>query len=209
MIHESVVTEFCSAAFEPQIDTSAFVHPLAAVIGHVTVGRRVMVAPFASLRGDEGHPIFVGDESNVQDQVVLHALETEKDGRPVAANQVEAGGRKYGVYVGHRVSLAHQSQVHGPAYVGDGTFVGMQTLIFDARVGRDCVIEPKCLVMGVTIPAGRYVPAGTILKVQAAAEALPTIDHTYDRRHINRSVVHVNVRLAEGYAKANLPARGR
>jgi carbonic anhydrase/acetyltransferase-like protein (isoleucine patch superfamily) len=81
----------------------------------------------------------------------LHALETEHNGHPINNNLVEVDGRKYAVYVGKRVSLAHQSQIHGPAYVGDSTFIGMQSLIFKAKVGNNCVVEPKSLVLGVTI----------------------------------------------------------
>ena len=72
MIHKSAVTKFCAEAYMPEIDRSACIHPLAAVIGHVKVDKRVMVALFASIRGDEGRPIIVGDESNVQDGVVMN-----------------------------------------------------------------------------------------------------------------------------------------
>lgn len=83
-------------------------------MGSVTLGERVYVAPFASVRGDEGQNIYVGDESNVQDSVVIHRLETFEGGHELVENEVEVSGRKYSVYVGKRVSLAHQSQVHGP-----------------------------------------------------------------------------------------------
>ncbi len=83
MIHKNVITDFCPKESMPDIDQTAYVHPLAAVIGNVTIGRRVMVAPFAAIRGDEGQPIRVDDESNVQDVVVLHVLETELKGKPV------------------------------------------------------------------------------------------------------------------------------
>lgn len=163
MIHKNVVTDFSPKESMPSIDTTAYIHPLAAVIGNVTIGRRVMVAPFAAIRGDEGQPIRVDDEANVQDGVVLHGLETELKGRPVEKNLVEADGKHYSVYVGKRVSLAHQVQIHGPARVGDDSFVGMQTLVFKSSVGKNCVVEPGCILMGVSVPDGRYVPAGTYL----------------------------------------------
>ncbi len=206
MIHKNVVTDFCPKEYMPQIDPSAFIHPLSAVIGHVFVGRRVMVSPFASIRGDEGQPIFVGDESNVQDGVILHALETEEDGRPVEANLVEADGKKYAVYVGKRTSLAHQVHIHGPAYVGNDTFVGMTSFVFKAKVGNNCVIEPGCIVIGVTIAEGRYVPAGTTLKTQEDADNLPEIKDDYPMKDLNKGVVHVNTHLADGYNKTDLNA---
>jgi carbonic anhydrase/acetyltransferase-like protein (isoleucine patch superfamily) len=201
-IHANVVTSFTPKASEPDIDPTAYVHPLAAVIGAVHVGKRVMVSPAASVRGDEGQPIWVGDEANVQDGVIMHALETWEDGAPVEANRVMVDGEPFAIHVGDRVSLAHQVQIHGPSQVGDDTFVGMQTLVFKSEVGKGCVIEPKCLVMGVTVPDGRYVPAGTILKTQAEADALPEITEDYAFKTINAGVVHVNVHLADGYNAA-------
>ena len=202
MIHKNVITDFSSEEHEPTIDQTAYVHPMAAVIGNVTLGRRVMVSPFAAIRGDEGQPLFVGDESNVQDGVIIHALETEHEGNPIEKNLVEVDGGKYAVHVGKRVSLAHQVQIHGPAAVGDNSFVGMQSLVFKARVGTGCVVEPGCILLGVSIPDGRYVPCGTILKDQADADALPEITEDYAFRTLNDGVVHVNTSLADGYNKA-------
>jgi carbonic anhydrase/acetyltransferase-like protein (isoleucine patch superfamily) len=199
MIHENVSTDFSPAVHFPKIADTAYIHPRAVVIGNVQIGKRVIVCPFAAVRGDEGQPLYIGDETNIQDGVVIHALETESGGRPVAKNRVTVNGESYAVYVGNRVSLAHQSQIHGPAQVGDDTFIGMQTLVFRAAVGTGCVVEPGCILMGVDIPGGRYVPAGTVLKTQTAAGALPKITDDYPLKDINRGVVHVNTRLADGY----------
>ena len=204
MIHENGVTDFCPEAFSPQIQSTAFVHPLAAVIGHVLIGRQVFVGPFASIRGDEGHPLHIGDESNVQDGVVIHALETESRGKRIEENLVPVGGNTYAVYIGNRVSLAHQAQIHGPAAVGDGTFVGMKALVFKARVGKNCVLEPGCLLMGVKVEDGRYVPAGTVLREQAQADKMPVITDHYPLCGMNEKVVRVNTRLADGYHRVKL-----
>jgi len=204
MIHKNVITDFCPKEYAPEIDPSAFIHPLAAAIGHIYIGKRVMVSPFASIRGDEGHPIFLGDESNVQDGVVIHALETEHDGRQIEANVVEVEGKVYSVYIGNRVSLAHQAQIHGPALVADDTFVGMKSLVFRAMVGRGCVIEPGCILMGVKVEDKRYVPAGMVLKAQEDADALPQITDEYPLKGINQGVIHVNTALADGYNNIGL-----
>lgn len=206
MIHASAVTDFCPLPFEPELAVDAFVHPMGAVIGHVFLGRRVFVAPFAAVRGDEGQPIFVGDDSNVQDGVIIHALETEKNGRALPANRVQVAGGAWAVHIGHRVSLAHQAQIHGPACIGEDTFVGMQSLVFRSRVGSGCVIEPGCILMGVQVPDKRYVPAGTVVRDQTAADALPEITADYPLRDLNAGVVHVNTSLAVGYARRELPA---
>jgi carbonic anhydrase len=202
MIEKNVVTDFSSRIYDPVIDPSTYVHPLAAVVGHVILGKNIMVSPFAAIRGDEGQPLFVGDDSNVQDGVVIHALETEMNGQPIEKNLYEINGKKYAVYVGSRVSLAHQVQIHGPAVVLDETFVGMKSLVFKSYVGKNCVIEPGCTVMSVTIPDGRYVPAGSVVKTQEEADKLPVITEDYAFRTLNKGVVHVNTALAKGYLAA-------
>ncbi|MBI4715484.1 MAG: carbonic anhydrase [Nitrospirae bacterium] len=195
----NVLTSFNPDVNDPVIAKSAFVHAIGSVIGDVTLGNRVYVAPTASVRGDEGQGIYIGDESNVQDGVVLHGLETFDDGKPVEKNQVEYNGKKYSVYVGNRVSMAHQSQVHGPALVEDDVFIGMQSLVFKSTVGKGAVIEPGAKVIGVKVPAGRYVPAGMALTKQTDADNLPEITEAYSFREINKAVVHVNTQLADGY----------
>ena len=202
MIEKNVKTDFSSKVSEPVIGAGTYVHPLAAVIGNVILGNNVMVAPTACVRGDEGQPLHVGDDTNVQDGVVIHALETELDGKPVEKNQVEVNGKKYAVYVGNRVSLAHQVQIHGPAVVMDDTFVGMKVLVFKSFIGRNCVIEPGVILMGVTVADGRYVPAGSIVKTQAEADALPVITDDYPMKSMNKGVLHVNKALAKGYLAA-------
>ena len=202
MIEKNVKTDFSSNVSEPVIGAGSYIHPLAAVIGNVILGNNVMVAPTACVRGDEGQPLHVGDDTNVQDGVVIHALETELDGKPVEKNQVEVNGKKYAVYVGNRISLAHQVQIHGPAVVMDDTFVGMKVLVFKSFIGRNCVIEPGVILMGVTVADGRYVPAGSIVKTQADADALPVITADYPMKDMNKGVLHVNKALARGYLAA-------
>ncbi len=200
----NVRTDFSEDVATPTRDTSAFVDPQASVIGRVELGERVYVAPFASIRGDEGQPIYLGNDSNVQDGVVIHALETVKQGQQVPGRTYVVEGQPYAVYVGKRVSLAHQALVHGPAWVEDDVFVGMQAMVFKARVGAGSVIEPGAKVIGVTIPPGRFVPAGQTITSQDVANQLPAITPDYPFRGLNEAVVHVNTSLAKGYR--NVPS---
>ncbi len=203
MIEKNVLADFCGKVSEPVIDPTTYVHPLAAVIGNVVLGKNIMVSPSSAVRGDEGQPLFVGDDSNIQDGVVIHALETEMNGEAIEKNLCEVDGEKYAVYVGRRVSLAHQVQIHGPAVVLDDTFVGMKVLVFKSRVGKNCVIEPGAIVMGVTVADGRYVPAGSVIRTQEDADALPVITDDYPFKTLNKGVVHVNTALAKGYLAVN------
>lgn len=197
----NVETDFNEDIETPTLDASSFVDPLASVVGHVRVGRAVYVAPFASIRGDEGQPIFIGDGANVQDGVVVHALETVQEGKVVPNRTYSVGGRDYAVYIGKRVSLAHQALVHGPAQIDDNVFVGMQAMVFKAKVGEGAVIEPGAKVIGVTVPAHRYVPAGQTVTDQKVADKLPMITDDYAFRSLNDAVVHVNTSFAAGYSK--------
>ncbi|MBN2254560.1 MAG: carbonic anhydrase [Deltaproteobacteria bacterium] len=202
MIERNVLTDFSSTVSEPTIDSSTYVHPLAAVIGNVILGKNIMVSPAACVRGDEGQPLYVGDDSNIQDGVVIHALETEEHGKPIESNLYEIDGKNYAVYVGKRVSLAHQVQIHGPAVVRDDTFIGMKTLVFKSSVGGHCVVEPGVILMGVSVPDNRYVPAGSVITSQEEAERLPVITDDYPLKNMNKGVIHVNTSLAKGYLKA-------
>lgn len=184
----------------PDVEKSAFVHPQAFVSGDVFIGKDVFVAPFASIRADEGSPFYIGNGSNVQDGVVLHALETfGHDGRPIDAHLINVAGKKYAIYIGERVSLAHQSQIHGPAIVSDDTFIGMQAFVFKSRVGKGCVIEPCAKIIGVEIADSRYVPAGRVVNSQTEANTLPLITDDYPLAHLNEDVVKVNRELARTY----------
>lgn len=193
----NVPTTFTPVPSIPTIATSARIHPLAAVIGSVTIGELIFVAPGASVRGDEGQNIFVGDYSNVQDGVVIHGLETFEGDHELPENEVQVGGKHYSVYIGKRVSLAHQSQVHGPARIGDDTFVGMQALIFRTELGDHVVVEPGAKLIGVNVAPGRYVPATALVTTQEQADALPMITASYPYRNLNDAVVKVNMQLAK------------
>jgi carbonic anhydrase len=187
---------FYSRGKSPVIQQTTSVHPLAVVTGNVHLGKRVTVAPAASIRGYEGQPVWVGNDVKIQDCVVLHALEAYHHQELVEEALVEVAGKLYGAYIEERVSLTHQCQVHGPASIGADTFVGMQSLIFKAIVGKNCIIEPKALIMGVEIGDGRYVPAGALITTQAAANQLPFVNHSYHFKNLSRSVAKADTESA-------------
>lgn len=195
----NVHTTFNQYLSIPEVDPTAYVHPLASVIGKISIGKRVMVSPCASIRGDEGSPIFIDDFANVQDCCVVHALETQECGQDVENNTYLYNNQKYAVYIGKNTSMAHQSQVHGPAIVGNNVFVGMQALVFKAKIGDNAVIEPGAKVVGVEVAANHYVPMGMVIKTQEDADLLPEITEDYAFKNLNSGVVHVNVQLADGY----------
>lgn len=214
-VHSNVDTDFNPAVKFPQISESAFIHPFAVLIGDCYIGKMVLVAPTAVCRGDEGTPIHVGDYSNIQDGVVLHALETTDNGNKLDGRRFSKDGtllmgndsrfdEGYAVWVGDRVSLAHGSLIHGPAWIGNDTFVGMEAMVFNAKVGNNVAIGVASTITGgVVVPDNRFVPPGAVITTQEQADALPPrVGSPYE--NINEGVIHVNENLAEGYDEMDL-----
>jgi carbonic anhydrase len=209
-IRSNIQTDFNPNMTYPRVSKFAYIDPLGLVIGDCEIGKLVLVAPFAVCRGDEGIPIHIGDYSNMQDGVILHALETTSHGKNMDDRRYSAEGsllkgngsefkNGFAIYVGDKVSLAHGVQVHGPAYIGNDTFVGMKSFIFNGKIGKRVAVGVSSTITGgVTIPDNKFVPPGTIITTQAQADALPSrVGSPYEK--INSAVLHVNQELAKGY----------
>jgi carbonic anhydrase/acetyltransferase-like protein (isoleucine patch superfamily) len=120
--------------FTPVVHESAFVHPLAAVIGNVIIGRDVYVGPGAAIRGDWGK-IVIEDGCNVQENCVVHVF-------PGAT-----------VVLARSAHIGHGAVIHG-ANIGENVLVGMNAVVMDrAEIGANCIIGALTFV-----PAGMQVP---------------------------------------------------
>jgi phenylacetic acid degradation protein len=123
----------------PVVDTSAYVHPTAVLIGDVIVGPGCYVGPCASLRGDFGR-IVLERGANVQDNCVIH-------GFPDQDTVVEENG-----HIGHGAVL-HSCVVRRDA------LVGMNAVVMDeAEVGESAIVAACAFV-----PAGMKVPARSLV----------------------------------------------
>lgn len=124
---------------KPSVAPDAFVAPGAFICGAVTLANRVSIWPAASLRGDIA-AITIGEESNVQDNAVIH----------VGTNQ--------GATVGQRVTIGHSAVVHA-CTIGDESLIGMGAIILDgAVIGERCLIGAHATVlMNTVIPPGSMV----------------------------------------------------
>ena len=138
----------------PTIHPTAFVHPLAYVAGDVTLGARVSVWPFTSIRGDSD-VITIGDDSNVQDGCVIHV----DDGVPC--------------HIGKRVGIGHRAIVHG-AEIEDDVLIAMGAVVLNgARVGSGSIIGAGAVVReGFVVPPNSLVLGvpGRILRETTIAE---------------------------------------
>lgn len=122
-------------SMKPKIGASSYVHPLAVVIGDVTIGENCFIAPGASLRGDLGG-IVVEDGTDIQEGCVLHGI----------------------TRVGKNNHLTHHSIVH-VATTGDNVMLGMGAIIMDnAEIGDGCIVGAGSVVLpGIKIPPGKTV----------------------------------------------------
>ena len=131
---------------EPKVAESAFVHPQASVIGDVTIGERVFVAPFVSIRGDRG-PIIIGDETNLQDGTVIHS------------------DPRFTTRIGKRVNIGHNATIHAES-IGDNAAIGMgAVLMLGAKVAEGALIANSALLHNKTETEPFKVYAGVPAKL--------------------------------------------
>lgn len=159
-------TQYQSMA-KPLIEPTAFVHSFSQVVGGVYVGAEVSIAPGTSIRADEGLPFYISSHCDIQDGVVIHGL-----GKGCVLGD---NGNSYAVWLSPNVTLTHKALIHGPAYLGEGSFVGFRSTIFNSRLGAGVIVMMHALVQDVEVPAGRCVPSGAVITTQAQADALPRV----------------------------------
>ena len=168
---------------ETRIDESAKVHTFSNLSGAIEIGARVVIAPGTSIRADEGTPFHIGDDSKIQDGAIIHGLEKSR--------VVGDDGREYSVWIGRGSCITHMALIHGPAYVGDRCFIGFRSTVFNARIGADCIVMMHALVQDVEIPAGKFVPSGSVITSQQQADRLP--DVTEIDRAFTRHIVEIDL----------------
>ena len=126
-------------SLQPQIGREVWIAPNAAVIGDARLGDRVSIWFNTVLRGDND-PIFIGEESNVQDGCVLHT---------------DVG---FPLEIGRRVTVGHQVVLHGCA-VGEGSLIGMGAILLNrAKIGKWSIVGAHSL-----IPEGKIFPDRSLI----------------------------------------------
>jgi carbonic anhydrase/acetyltransferase-like protein (isoleucine patch superfamily) len=123
----------------PRLHATGYIHDSAEIIGRVTIKKNASIWPMVVLRGDI-EPITIGEDSNVQDAVVMHTA------------------RGVPVVLGKGVTVGHSAVVHG-AKVGDYCLIGMGAILLDG-----CVIGKECLIgAGALVPEGMKVPPRSLV----------------------------------------------
>lgn len=148
----------------PVIPASCYIAPEAVIIGDVRLGERVNVLFGAVIRGDD-EPIVIGDDSNVQDNAVLHT----DPGCPLT--------------IGKGVTIGHQVMLHG-CTIGDGSLIGVAAIVLNqAVIGEDCLVgagsvvtegksfPDRTVIFGSPARAARQVTEDNIARMRMSAES--------------------------------------
>ena len=131
--------------FIPVVHETSFVHPLAAVIGNVIIGKNCYVGPGAAIRGDWGE-IILEDGVNVQENCTVHMF----PGKSITL--------KKSAHVGHG------AVIHG-ANLGRNCLIGMNSVIMDdAVIGDECIVGAMTFVKANTVFEKRQLIVGNPAK---------------------------------------------
>lgn len=141
----------------PDVDPQAWVSDSTLLAGAVTVERRASLWFGSVLRAD-GDTISIGEDSNIQDGVVVHA---------------DPG---YPVVVARSVSVGHGAVLHGCS-VGEGSLIGMRAVVLNGAA-----IGPMCLVAAgsVVLEGAEFGPRSLIAGVPAKRRRDLTDDECED-----------------------------
>ncbi|MFJ6279228.1 gamma carbonic anhydrase family protein [Arthrobacter subterraneus] len=147
----------------PTVHDTAFIASTASLIGDVSLGPWSSAFYGVTVRGDTT-PIRVGEGTNLQDNVVVHA---------------DPG---YPAIIGAGVSVGHGAVVHG-CTVEDGCLIGMgATILNGALIGsgslvaagavvlEDTIVPPHSLVAGVPAKVRRRLTADEVARLKASAK---------------------------------------
>lgn len=132
--------------FKPYIHPTAFIHPMACVIGNVSIGKNVFVGAGAVIRGDWGE-IIIEDGCNVQENCIIHLF----PGTTVVLKE--------------SAHIGHGAIIHG-GIIGKNSLIGMNSVIMDnSEIGDECIIGALTLVpQEMKIPA-RKIAVGNPAKI--------------------------------------------
>jgi len=123
----------------PAIAETAWLAPTALLIGSVEVADGASIFFGAVLRGDGGS-ISVGRDTNLQENVVVHA----DHGRPVT--------------LGDRISVGHAAVLHG-CTIGDDVLIGMSATVLNGAV----IGAGSLIAAGTVVREGMHVPPGSLV----------------------------------------------
>ena len=129
--------------FYPEIADSAWIDPSAVIIGNTHIGEGSSVWPNVTIRGDI-HKIRIGDNTNIQDNSILHISHD---------SQFLPGGAP--LIVGNHVTVGHLVTLHG-CQISDYCLIGMGSIVLD-----NAVLDSHIMIgAGSLVPGGKQLESG-------------------------------------------------
>lgn len=148
----------------PDIRENVFIAQGAVLRGNVTIGEHSSVW-FNTVIRAETASIVIGDNSNIQDNCVLH-VDTGAD-----------------IHIGNQVTIGHGAIVHG-CTIGDNTLIDMGTVILNhAVIGKNCMIGAGTLITQNTVIPDNSLVIGTPGKVKRTLTSCEIEDITQNAFH--------------------------
>ncbi len=137
------------------MEKQVFIAPNATVVGDVVLENNVSVWHGAVIRADMG-PIRIGEDSNIQDNCILHEVVT----------------------VGKGCTVGHGAILHG-CTIGDHCLIGMGAIVLNGAVlGDHCLVGAGALVTG-----KMNAPAGSLILGNPATVVKPLNQEQLDSIH--------------------------
>lgn len=142
-----------SGSHEPSVGEGTEID-ISRVIGYVILGKNVRVGDGTSIRGDEGTPLIIGDNSKIGENDTFHSLNDQE------------------ISIGSDFTLGSESVIHGPLTLGSGVSVGNRAVVFKSTIGNNVVIGDNAVVVGVKVPDSMVIPSGSLITLQKDVKKL-------------------------------------
>ncbi|MDD5616062.1 MAG: DapH/DapD/GlmU-related protein [Candidatus Methanoperedens sp.] len=153
----------------------SFIDPAAHIdVDSFSIGSESYIAPFTSFTGEYAK---IGSHSNVQD----------------------SGTNSGKIKIADNAVIAHGADLIGNVEIGNMAFVGFNSIINNSKIGDGAYIGVRSKITGIDIPAGKSVPAGSVIDSQDDIRNLGPV--TKAQVVFVNDVIEVNRALAVGYSQ--------
>ncbi len=89
--------------------------------------------------------------------------------------------------------------MHGPCTIGDGVFIGFNSVLFNCTVDAGCVVRYNAVVDGCHLPPDFYVPSTERIGPQTDLTKIPKV--TVQASEFSEDVARTNNELVQAYKR--------